>query len=85
MRLIKHKSKVLFEFTQKGSDLTNEQKSKVKDLYKRLRTVLKEVDKYNQSKIETKVSISQEQEYVEQKITPKKKEKCVESPQSKKI
>ena len=51
VRLIKHKSKILFEFTQKGADLTDKQKSQVKDLYKRLRMALKDVDKYNQGKI----------------------------------
>jgi hypothetical protein len=71
VRLIKHKSKILYEFTQKGSTLTEKEKGKVKDLYKRLRAVLKEIDKLNQAKISKKVS-NTEQTYVEQKISPKK-------------
>ena len=71
VRLIKHKSKILYEFTQKGSTLTEKEKGKVKDLYKRLRAVLKEIDKLNQAKISNKVSTT-EQTYVEQKISPKK-------------
>jgi polyhydroxyalkanoate synthesis regulator phasin len=59
VRLIKHKSKVLYEFTQKGSARSNEDKNRVKDLYKRLRTVLKEIDKVNQTKIESKVTSSE--------------------------
>ena len=74
VRLVKHKSKVLFDFTQKGSKLTEKQKGKVKELYKRLRVTLKEIDKFNQTKIESKVS-SKELEYVEAKVSPKKKEK----------
>jgi len=44
----------------------------VKDLYKRLRTVLKEIDKYNESNIQTKKMKEEEQHYVEQKNTPTK-------------
>ena len=58
VRLIKHKSKVLFEFTQKGSSLTEGEKKQVKDLYKRLRTVLKEVDKWNQTKVAARTTAS---------------------------
>ena len=56
VRLIKHKSKVLYEFTQKGSKLNEKQKTKVKDLYKRLRVVLKEIDKFNQTKISSTIT-----------------------------
>jgi len=63
VRLIKHKSKILYDFTQKGSTLTEKEKSKVKELYKRLRFVLKEIDKVNQIKISKNVSTT-EQNYV---------------------
>jgi len=53
----------LYDFTQKGSTLTEKEKSKVKDLYKRLRFVLKEIDKVNQIKISKNVSTT-EQNYV---------------------
>ena len=82
VRLIKHKSKILYEFTQKGSTLTDKDKNTVKDLYKRLRVVLKEIDKVNHTKISNKVSTT-EQNYVEQKLTPKKTEKKLESPADK--
>lgn len=43
VRLIKHKSKVLYEFTTKPNEFTPTEKNLVKDLYKRLRNLLKEV------------------------------------------
>lgn len=51
----------------------------VKDLYKRLRVMLKEIDKVNQIKISKKVS-SNEKEYIENKITPKKTQHKIDSP-----
>jgi hypothetical protein len=72
VRLIKHKSKVLYEFTTKPNEFNPQQKNTVKDLYKRLRTVLKEIEKYNESNIQTKKMKEEELQYVEQKITPTK-------------
>ena len=54
VRLIKHKSKMLYEFTAKPQGLAPADKTKIKDLYKRLRTMLKEIDKYNESNLQKK-------------------------------
>jgi hypothetical protein len=56
VRLIKHKSKVLYEFTTKPNEFTTNEKNLVKDLYKRLRTILKEVEKVKEVTLQTKRS-----------------------------
>ena len=64
VRLIKHKSKVLYDFTTKPNEFTSTEKNLVKDLYKRLRNLLKEVEKVKEVSVQTKKS-SSDQEGVE--------------------
>ncbi len=56
VRLIKHKSKVLYDFTTKPNEFTSNEKNLVKDLYKRLRNLLKEVEKVKEVSVQTKKS-----------------------------
>ncbi len=56
VRLIKHKSKVLYDFTTKPNEFTSTEKNLVKDLYKRLRNLLKEVEKVKEVSVQTKKS-----------------------------
>jgi hypothetical protein len=46
----------LFEFTSKPNDFKEKEKNLVKDLYKRLRVILKELDKYKETSLQTKKS-----------------------------